>query len=101
MSKAAKRFREELAAKAPLKVWVVLDGANATRIEREAVVTTGGMFVQWPMCGLYRVLADGYLSPPAKRWRVCAEDFAELLKRRAILLDEKSHFLPVTGSVFP
>ena len=100
MSKTTDQFRAELEAKKPFKVKLLWDDRKYEIFYREAFVTTGAMWVVWPLAGSYQVDRTGHLkgSKTTKRWRVCAEDFAELKRRFAIVRGTVAEFLPVTGS---
>ena len=104
MNREVKQFHAETEAKKTFAVRVVhVWGVEAGHMKvLDANVTTGGMFVHWPLAGTIRVLAkSGRLGATNTRlglWRVHSDDFKEMRRRRVILQDRAAEFLPLASA---
>lgn len=88
MSQTLKNFHDEIELRQPVKVRLVHRFGGPER-ELDAVATTGGIFVHWPLSGLIKVSRTGHLEPKTSKaglWRVCTNDLVTMQRRHAELL---------------
>jgi hypothetical protein len=83
-SQAVRAFHAETEARAPMPVRLLSAGQEKTI---EGWAAPNGLWVRWPLGGLYRLTRDGRLGRKEglRDWWVHPDDLRELRRRRFVL----------------